>query len=116
MSRPTALPPARALGGRRPRSLRARVLSVHGMIGAAFLLFVLLTSNPFARLDPAPMEGEGLNPLLQDPGLVFHPPFLYLGYVGLATTFAFAVAALIEGRIDAAWARFMRPWTLAAWV
>jgi cytochrome c-type biogenesis protein CcmF len=85
------------------------------MIGAAFLLFILLTSNPFIREFPAPLDGKGLNPLLQDPGLAFHPPFLYLGYVGFSMAFSFAVAALIEGRVDAAWARWVRPWTLAAW-
>jgi cytochrome c-type biogenesis protein CcmF len=98
-----------------PPALRARVLAVQGMIGLGFLLFMLFTSNPFLRLDPAPIEGRGLNPLLQDPGLAFHPPFLYLGYVGFSTAFSFAVAALIEGRVDAAWARWVRPWTLAAW-
>src|SRR5690606_12767744 len=86
-----------------------------GLIGAAFLAFILFTSNPFLRLDPAPFEGQGLNPILQDPGLAFHPPFLYLGYVGFSMAFSFAIAALIEGRVDAAWARWVRPWTLAAW-
>ncbi|TNE37098.1 MAG: heme lyase CcmF/NrfE family subunit [Alphaproteobacteria bacterium] len=105
-----------ALFGRNlPGSLKARVLSVQGLIGVGFLLFVLFTSNPFTRLDPAPFDGDGLNPLLQDPGLAFHPPFLYLGYVGLSVTFSFAIAALIEGRVDPAWARWVRPWTLAAW-
>jgi cytochrome c-type biogenesis protein CcmF len=85
------------------------------MIGFAFLLFILLTSNPFTRIDPAPLNGNGLNPLLQDPGLAFHPPFLYLGYVGFSMAFSFAIAALIEGRVDAAWARWVRPWTLVAW-
>ncbi len=98
-----------------PPALRARALSVQGMIAFGFLLFILMTSNPFARLDPAPVNGNGLNPLLQDPGLAFHPPFLYLGYVGFSMAFSFAVAALIEGRVDAAWARWVRPWTLAAW-
>ena len=102
-------------GGNLPPRLRARVLAVQAMIGAAFLLFILLTSNPFVRVVPAPADGEGLNPLLQDPGLAFHPPFLYLGYVGFSMAFSFAVAALIEGRVDAAWARWVRPWTLAAW-
>src|SRR5450432_1900151 len=102
-------------GGNLPPALRARVLAVQGMIGAAFLLFILLTSNPFVRVVPAPLDGNGLNPLLQDPGLAFHPPFLYLGYVGFSMAFSFAVAALIEGRVDAAWARWVRPWTLAAW-
>ena len=103
-------------GGNLPVTLRARVLSVQGSIGVAFLLFMLLTSNPFLRLAEPPMNGTDLNPLLQDPGLAFHPPFLYLGYVGLSMSFSFAVAALIEGRVDAAWARWVRPWTLAAWV
>jgi cytochrome c-type biogenesis protein CcmF len=104
-----------AFGRNLPPALRARVLAVQGMIGFAFLLFVVATSNPFLRLDPAPADGTGLNPILQDPGLAFHPPFLYLGYVGFSVAFAFAVAALIEGRVDAAWARWVRPWTLAAW-
>ena len=99
-----------------PLELRARVIAVQGAIGLAFLLFIVLTSNPFLRLDPAPIEGNGLNPILQDPALAFHPPFLYAGYVGLSIAFAFAVAALIEGRVDAAWARWVRPWTLAAWM
>ncbi|KPF79177.1 cytochrome C biogenesis protein CcmF [alpha proteobacterium AAP81b] len=97
-------------------SLQARVLSVQAMISVAFLAFSILTSNPFARLDPAPPDGAELNPLLQDPGLVFHPPLLYLGYVGFSVAFSFAVAALLEGRADAAWARWVRPWVLAAWV
>ena len=80
-----------------------------------FLAFILATSNPFDRVWPPPLDGQGLNPLLQDPGLAFHPPLLYLGYVGFAVTFAFAVAALIEGRVDAAWGRWVRPWALAAW-
>ncbi|MFM2129105.1 MAG: hypothetical protein RL477_651, partial [Pseudomonadota bacterium] len=104
-----------AFGRNLPPALRARVLAVQGMIGFAFLLFILATSNPFLRADPAPVDGRGLNPILQDPGLAFHPPFLYLGYVGFSVAFAFAVAALIEGRVDAAWARWVRPWTLAAW-
>ncbi len=98
-----------------PPTLRARVLAVQGMIGTGFFLFILLTSNPFLRLFPVPANGRGMNPILQDPGLAFHPPFLYLGYVGFSVSFAFAVAALIEGRVDAAWARWVRPWTLAAW-
>ncbi len=98
-----------------PPVLRANTLGVQAAITAVFLLFILVTSNPFARLNPAPMEGRDLNPLLQDPGLAIHPPLLYLGYVGFSITFAFAIAALIEGRIDAAWARAVRPWTLAAW-
>ncbi len=103
-------------GNNLPQTLRARVVAVQGAIGLAFLLFIVLTSNPFLRLDPAPIEGNGLNPILQDPALAFHPPFLYAGYVGLSIAFAFAVAALIEGRVDAAWARWVRPWTLAAWM
>lgn len=102
-------------GANLPPALRARTLAVQAMIAFGFILFVLLTSNPFFRLDPAPTNGEGLNPLLQDPGLAFHPPFLYLGYVGFSMAFSFAIAALIEGRVDAAWARWVRPWTLAAW-
>ncbi|MFN0044217.1 MAG: heme lyase CcmF/NrfE family subunit [Alphaproteobacteria bacterium] len=104
-----------AFGANLPASLRARVLGVQGVIGTGFLAFVLFTSNPFARVFPPPLDGKGLNPLLQDPGLAFHPPFLYLGYVGFSVTFAFAVAALLEGRVDAAWARWVRPWALAAW-
>jgi len=96
-------------------SLKVRILGVQALIGAGILAFILLTSNPFLRLTPAPVNGNGLNPLLQDPGLAFHPPLLYLGYVGLSLTFSFAVAALIEGRVDANWARWVRPWTLAAW-
>ncbi|MEI4487314.1 heme lyase CcmF/NrfE family subunit [Frigidibacter sp. MR17.14] len=107
---------AAVFGGELPPSLKARVLSVQGMIGVAFLAFILFTSNPFDRLALPPFNGKDLNPLLQDPGLAFHPPFLYLGYVGLSMSFSFAVAALIEGRIDAAWARWVRPWTLAAWI
>ncbi len=102
-------------GGALPPGLRARALSVQGMIGLGFILFILLTSNPFIRVDPAPVNGNGLNPLLQDPGLAFHPPFLYAGYVGFSMAFSFAIAALIEGRVDAAWARWVRPWTLVAW-
>ncbi|MDP6342255.1 MAG: heme lyase CcmF/NrfE family subunit, partial [Alphaproteobacteria bacterium] len=102
-------------GGNLPAPFRARVLAVQALIAVGFLSFVLFTSNPFARLLPPPVDGRGLNPLLQDPGLAFHPPFLYLGYVGFSMAFSFAVAALIEGRVDAAWARWVRPWTLAAW-
>src|ERR1700734_2712488 len=98
-----------------PPALRARVLAVQGMIATGFLLFILLTSNPFLRTFPPAPNGNGLNPVLQVPGLAFHPPFLYLGYVGFSVAFAFAVAALIEGRVDAAWARWVRPWTLASW-
>ncbi len=105
-----------ALFGRNlPPTLRARVLGIQALISIGFLGFVLLTSNPFDRLIPAPENGQGLNPLLQDPGLALHPPFLYLGYVGFSIAFSFAMAALIEGRVDAAWARWVRPWTLAAW-
>ena len=99
-----------------PDRLRADALAVQGLIGAAFLLFILLTSNPFARVSPAPWEGRDLNPILQDPGLAIHPPLLYLGYVGFSIVFSFAAAALIGGRIDAAWARVVRPWTLFAWI
>jgi cytochrome c-type biogenesis protein CcmF len=102
-------------GSNLPRGLKARVLAVQGMIGLGFLGFILATSDPFARIIDPPVDGEGLNPLLQDPGLAFHPPFLYLGYVGFSVAFSFAVAALIEGRVDPAWARWVRPWTLAAW-
>ncbi|MHA1189007.1 MAG: heme lyase CcmF/NrfE family subunit [Alphaproteobacteria bacterium] len=105
-----------AFGRNLPDTLRATVLAVQGWIASAFLLFVLVTSNPFARLDPAPLEGRDLNPILQDIGLAIHPPLLYLGYVGFSIAFSFAVAALIDGRIDAAWARWVRPWTLAAWM
>ncbi|HRO13610.1 MAG TPA: heme lyase CcmF/NrfE family subunit [Paracoccus sp. (in: a-proteobacteria)] len=107
---------AASFGEHLPPGLRSRVLSVQGAIGAAFLAFIIFTSNPFLRMSPPAFDGRALNPLLQDPGLAFHPPFLYLGYVGLSMSFSFAVAALIEGRVDAAWARWVRPWTLAAWV
>nr|MBA3446935.1 heme lyase CcmF/NrfE family subunit [Pseudaminobacter sp.] len=103
-------------GSNLPAALRANVLAVQGWIGSAFLLFILTTSNPFTRLVPAPLEGRDLNPILQDIGLAVHPPMLYLGYVGFSVCFSFAVAALIDGRIDAAWARWVRPWTLAAWL
>ncbi len=102
-------------GDNLPPGLRARALAVQGMIGVGFLTFILFTSNPFLRAHPAPLDGNGMNPVLQDPGLAFHPPFLYLGYVGFSVAFSFAVAALIEGRVDAAWARWVRPWSLAAW-
>jgi cytochrome c-type biogenesis protein CcmF len=102
-------------GGNLPATLRARVLAVLGMVATGFLLFTILTSNPFVRVWPLPEDGQDLNPLLQDFGLAIHPPFLYLGYVGTAVAFAFACAALIEGRVDAAWGRWVRPWTLAAW-
>jgi cytochrome c-type biogenesis protein CcmF len=105
-----------ALFGRKlSRRFRARVLSVQAMITIGFMLFMLLTSNPFMRLDPAPLDGQGLNPLLQDPGLAFHPPLLYLGYVGFSVAFSFAIAALIEGEVTPLWARWVRPWTLVAW-
>ncbi|GHG19462.1 heme lyase CcmF/NrfE family subunit [Paracoccus aerius] len=107
---------AAAFGDNLPPALRARVLAVQAAIGAAFYAFIIFTSNPFLRLASPPFDGRDLNPLLQDPGLAFHPPFLYLGYVGLSMAFSFAVAALIEGRVDAAWARWVRPWTLAAWM
>jgi cytochrome c-type biogenesis protein CcmF len=98
-----------------PPTLKARVLSVQAWIAVGFLSFSLFTSNPFERVFPAPTDGNDLNPLLQDPGLAIHPPMLYLGYVGFSMAFSFAVAALIEGRVDAAWARWVRPWTLLAW-
>ncbi len=98
-----------------PEPMRARVLAVQAMVAVGFLLFTLLTSNPFDRLDQLPLDGNSLNPLLQDPGLVFHPPLLYFGYVGLSTAFSFAVAALIEGRVTPDWARWARPWVLIAW-
>jgi cytochrome c-type biogenesis protein CcmF len=103
-------------GGNLPPGLRARVLGVQATVAVAFFGFILLTSNPFARLPNPPADGNDLNPLLQDPGLAFHPPFLYLGYVGLSMAYSFAIAALLEGRVDAAWARWVRPWTLLAWV
>jgi cytochrome c-type biogenesis protein CcmF len=103
-------------GGNLPARLKANVLSVQSWIAVAFILFILLTSNPFLRLPNAPFEGRDLNPILQDPGLAIHPPLLYVGYVGLSISFSFAIAALMEGRIDAAWARWVRPWTLLAWI
>jgi cytochrome c-type biogenesis protein CcmF len=103
-------------GGNLPETLKANVLGVQSWIACAFYLFILLTSNPFLRLAQAPLEGRDLNPILQDIGLAIHPPLLYLGYVGFSIAFSFAIAALIEGRIDAAWARWVRPWTLAAWM
>ncbi|MEJ1118462.1 heme lyase CcmF/NrfE family subunit [Phyllobacterium sp. CCNWLW109] len=102
-------------GNNLPPSLKANVLGVQAWVGTAFLTFIIVTSNPFARLNPAPVEGRDLNPILQDIGLAIHPPLLYLGYVGFSVCFSFAVAALIDGRIDAAWARWVRPWTLVAW-
>lgn len=99
-----------------PQAMVARVLGVLGLISIGFLMFMLITSDPFERLMPAPPEGQDLNPLLQDPGLVVHPPMLYMGYVGFSVAFAFAIAALLAGRLDAAWARWSRPWTNVAWV
>ena len=99
-----------------PSTFKARALAVQGLIGTAFLAFMLLTSNPFARILPAPLDGRGLNPILQDPGLALHPPMLYLGYVGFSMAYSFAMAALLEGRIDSAWARALRPWVLIAWI
>src|SRR6476660_7394398 len=105
-----------AFGRNLPSTLKAYVLAVQSWIACAFYLFILFTSNPFLRLEQAPLEGRDLNPILQDIGLAIHPPLLYLGYVGCSIAFSFAIAALIEGRIDAAWARWVRPWTLAAWM
>jgi cytochrome c-type biogenesis protein CcmF len=98
-----------------PQRMAARVIAILGLVSVGFLLFILLTSNPFERLIPAAEEGQDLNPLLQDPGMVIHPPMLYMGYVGFSVAFAFALAALLEGRLDATWARWSRPWTTAAW-
>ncbi|MEM9046332.1 MAG: heme lyase CcmF/NrfE family subunit, partial [Pseudomonadota bacterium] len=105
-----------AFGRDLPLGLKSRALAVQAMVAVAFFAFMLFTSNPFDRLIPAPPDGRDLNPLLQDIGLAIHPPFLYIGYVGLSMAFSFAIAALIEGRVDAAWARWVRPWTLAAWI
>jgi cytochrome c-type biogenesis protein CcmF len=105
-----------AFGTNLPVKLKANALAVQAWIAAAFQLFILTTSNPFARIADAPFEGRDLNPILQDPGLAFHPPLLYLGYVGFSISFSFAIAALLEGRIDAAWARWVRPWVLGAWM
>ena len=99
-----------------PEAFMARVLGIMGCVSAGFIAFTLLTSNPFERLLPAPAQGNDLNPMLQDPGMIIHPPLLYLGYVGFSVAFAFAIAALLTGRLDAAWARWSRPWTVAAWV
>ena len=99
-----------------PTSLHACIIGVQGLMGIAFLVFLVLTSNPFARLDTAPFEGRGLTPILQDPALAAHPPLLYAGYVGFSITFSFAIAALLDGKVDRQWARWMRPWTLLAWV
>ncbi|RZN09870.1 heme lyase NrfEFG subunit NrfE [Bradyrhizobium genosp. SA-3] len=105
-----------AFGNNLPLSLRAHVLAVQAWIASAFYLFILVTSNPFLRITNPPIEGRDLNPVLQDIGLAVHPPMLYLGYVGFSISFSFAIAALMEGRIDAAWARWVRPWTLVAWI
>lgn len=105
-----------AFGSNIPAELRSATLGVQGWVTAAFLLFVLATSNPFTRVSPAPMEGQDLNPILQDVGLAIHPPLLYIGYVGFSIVFSFAIAALLLGRVDAAWARWVRPWTLLAWM
>jgi cytochrome c-type biogenesis protein CcmF len=105
-----------AFGNNLPVKLKANALAVQAWIAAAFQLFILTTSNPFLRIADAPFEGRDLNPILQDPGLAFHPPLLYLGYVGFSIAFSFAIAALLEGRIDAAWARWVRPWILGAWM
>jgi cytochrome c-type biogenesis protein CcmF len=99
-----------------PESFRIRLIAVMGMVSIGFLAFIIITSNPFERLIPAALDGRDLNPLLQDPGMVFHPPVLYMGYVGFSVAFAFAIAALLDGRLDNAWARWTRPWTTAAWV
>jgi cytochrome c-type biogenesis protein CcmF len=101
---------------RLPEEMVARVLAVMGMVSIGFLLFMLLTSNPFERLFPAAPEGRDLNPLLQDPGMIIHPPMLYMGYVGFSVAFAFAIAALLGGKLDASWARWSRPWTTTAWI
>ena len=98
-----------------PQSLKARAIAVQGLLAFGFLAFILFTSNPFERLNPVPADGLGLNPLLQDPGLAIHPPMLYMGYVGFSVAFSFSVAALIEGKVDAIWAQWLRPWVLAAW-
>jgi cytochrome c-type biogenesis protein CcmF len=99
-----------------PESFRIRLIAVMGMVSIGFLAFIIFTSNPFERLIPAPLDGRDLNPLLQDPGMVFHPPVLYMGYVGFSVAFAFAIAALLDGRLDNTWARWTRPWTTTAWV
>ena len=104
------------LGSNLPAKLKANVLAIQALIAVAFSVFILATSNPFLRLVDPPLEGRDLNPILQDPGLAIHPPLLYIGYVGLSISFSFALAALIDGRIDAAWARWVRPWTLLAWM
>jgi len=102
------------LSGRIPWSFRARALGVIGLVAVGFLSFMVFTSNPFERLLPAALEGHDLNPLLQDPGMIIHPPLLYIGYIGFVVPFAFAIAALLEGAIDARWLRWSRPWTNVA--
>ncbi|MDI6746659.1 MAG: heme lyase CcmF/NrfE family subunit [Rhodocyclaceae bacterium] len=104
------------LGRQLPADLHARVIGIMGLLSFCFLAYLLFTSNPFMRLHPPPANGSDLNPLLQDPGMIIHPPLLYMGYVGFSVAFAFAVAALISGKLDATWARWVRPWTLMAWV
>jgi cytochrome c-type biogenesis protein CcmF len=99
-----------------PDDMRARILGVMGLVSVGFLLFMLMVSNPFERLIPAALDGRDLNPLLQDPGMIFHPPMLYMGYVGFSVAFAFSIAALLGGQLDAAWARWSRPWTILAWI
>ncbi|ACG79100.1 cytochrome c-type biogenesis protein CycK [Phenylobacterium zucineum HLK1] len=106
---------AAGLGRSLPRGLRSVTVATQGMLGVVFLAYTVFASNPLMRLAEPPVEGRSLNPLLQDPALALHPPFLYAGYVGMSVVFSFAVAALVEGRVDAAWARWVRPWTLAAW-
>ena len=108
LARPSIAAIVTSLHGRTGKTLLARVLAVMGLVGLGFLLFLLFTSNPFLRLLPAPPEGRDLNPLLQDPGMVIHPPMLYMGYVGFSVAFAFAIAALLGGRLDATWARWSR--------
>ncbi|MDP3037976.1 MAG: cytochrome c biogenesis protein CcsA, partial [Rhodocyclaceae bacterium] len=104
------------LGRKLPADLHARVIGIMGLLSFCFLAYLLFTSNPFMRLHPPPANGSDLNPLLQDPGMIIHPPLLYMGYVGFSVAFAFAIAALISGKLDEAWARWVRPWTLMAWV
>jgi cytochrome c-type biogenesis protein CcmF len=105
-----------AFSGNMPQQMTSRVLGVLGLISAGFALFILMTSNPFTRLWPAAPDGRDLNPLLQDPALVIHPPMLYTGYVGFSVPFAFAVAAMLEGKLDSVWARWVRPWATVAWM
>ena len=98
-----------------PLLLKSRAIGIQGILAVGFFTFILFTSNPFQRINPVPVEGLGLNPLLQDPGLAIHPPILYLGYVGFSVVFSFSVAALIEGKVDAMWAKWLRPWVIASW-